>query len=143
MQNVLQRGVTGNYLPEKGKEWHLLGQNFTGPGTHIYSRINNGVLPTNRTDFITMLHDIDYLRSNPGYETDQADTRAISNLDNYGIGLIAKIGLYTRRSLDLPFNLNLDNKYLGEQLMYKVMNDANYSSLWHIYGVDKKNYKLK
>lgn len=133
-------GVTDNYFLETSTEFHIPGQNFTGPGTHIYSRINSGVLPRNRTDFITMLHDIEYLIAIGDKQTVEADNRAINNLDSFGMGLIAKIGLLGRKHLNLPFNTSLANKHLGLSLMDKVKEESNYKSLWKLYDVDPNLY---
>jgi len=58
-----------------------------------------GDVPINRTDAAAMLHDIDYLDTNP-YD---ADDTAIRRFDYTPAGILGKIGLGIRSKFDLPF----------------------------------------
>jgi hypothetical protein len=60
-----------------------------GPGTHIYRRVKDGVLPINRTDFAAMMHDIDYLSiiGKPELQTEM-DIKALERAGFIGYGLV-------------------------------------------------------
>jgi len=72
---------------------HYPGTNYLGPGTHVISNILNNKQPTSYTDYVAMLHDIDYL-SNGGQ--DHADAVAMSRADNSLQGFAMKFGLGAR-----------------------------------------------
>jgi hypothetical protein len=68
-----------------------------GPGTHIITKILNGVKPNSKTDAIAMIHDIDYLtQEEPIY----SDLRAIFQSGFDLEGLVMKTGLGMRSVLD-------------------------------------------
>lgn len=90
--------------PETTTEWHYPGQQYTGPGTHIVTRLLNLSLPANKTDFVTMLHDIDYMSTATPLSS---DIRAIRNSDYSLPGLATKMGLITRSALDALPGVNL------------------------------------
>jgi len=104
-------------------------------------------MPRNKTDFITMLHDIDYLR-NAGLKqgANLADDLAIYNSDLSMPGLATKIGLIVRKGLGLNFNKAMDGyteeqtRKLGVLLMNHVMTTNPYSGLFNIYGVKRSDY---
>jgi len=120
-------------MKNSNTELHLPGQNFTGPGTRIVTRILNGVMPTNKTDAITMLHDIDYL-SYAGMPRmiDRADTRAILNTPNDLPGVITKFGLTLRQLTQLNFATPLpglsthQTREIGQLLYEYVREDPAY-----------------
>lgn len=114
---------------------------FMGPGTHIVERVNNRVMPTNKTDFVALLHDIDYL-TNAGSHigTAKADLKAIWNADAGAVGTIMRIGLLTRLIANLPFNKPTPNKQLGPQLMQIVKTSPEYSGLFKKYSINKDLY---
>jgi len=82
-------------------QWHFPGQNYTGPGTHILSNIYHHVKPNNKTDFVTLVHDVDYGIAENAVDAWKADYKAIKNADNDLSGIVTKVGL-TARSLVLP-----------------------------------------
>jgi len=106
-----------------------------------------GVLPKNKTDFVTMLHDIDYLR-NAGLKhgADLADDLAINNADYSMAGLATKIGLGVRKGLGLKFNQAMNGyteeqtRKLGVLLMNYVMVTNPYQRLFQIYGIKRSDY---
>lgn len=126
--------------PENTIQFHYPGQEFTGPGTHIVTKILSGVLPSNKTDFVTMLHDIEYLSKTP---PNLSDLRAITNSDNTFAGLITKLGLSARILLDsitnsIKFNTptNISNvlfDYVGSSEKYKPLFDK--------YGINLLKYR--
>jgi len=87
--------------PESGFQFHFPGNNYTGPGTHIVSNILNNVPPVNKTDYNTMIHDIDYMLAQTKMDALVADAVAIKNTDFDLSGITTKLGL-TARSLLLP-----------------------------------------
>lgn len=122
-------------------ELHAPGYHFMGPGTHIIDRINRRVQPINKTDFVAMLHDIDYLMGSGDYRwTSQADSRAVSNAGWTPGGILMKVGLRARQILDLPFNNYTDNNQIASSLMYIVKNDPVYAKLFKIHGVNPSDY---
>jgi len=112
--------------PETSTEYHFPGQSYTGPGTHIATRLLNGLLPANKTDFVTLLHDIEYsVKTNPM----QADLRAIRKSEWDIPGIATKIGLTMRTLLDkiTPGSVfRFDNDLKGSKLMmhlyYRIRN---------------------
>lgn len=130
-----------NQHPETTAEIHFPGQNYTGPGTHIATRLLNGVLPKNKTDFVTMLHDIEYSgKTNPT----QSDFRAIKNSGWDISGIATKVGLIARNVLDtvVPgsvFKFNSDVK--GRELMMQfVLSDPNFYALFEKYDINPIDY---
>lgn len=86
-------------VSEESTEWHFPGQNYTGPGTHIYDRVRRGVLPNNRTDAATLLHDVDYMIATNRFMAEEADNRAIKLSDYSPAGVATKLGLTIRKNL--------------------------------------------
>lgn len=130
---------------------HFPGQNFTGPGTHIVTHLLNHKMPANKTDFATMLHDIDYLRTAGHPELQrQVDDRAIHNSEWTKIeGLATVAGLSLRKILDLEYNKPMEGytaeqtQQIGEAAIQYVMNDPHYYKLFDYYGVDPSQYTDK
>lgn len=126
---------------------HFPGQEFTGPGTHVITKILGSVMPRNKTDFVTMLHDIDYLR-NAGLRkgADLADELAIRNADYSSPGIATKVGLTVRKALGLNFNKAMSGytdeqtRKLGALLMNHVFVTPPYKGLFDIYGIKKSDY---
>jgi len=105
-------------------------------------------MPNNKTDFVTLLHDIDYLRSAglPQYQ-DAADARALYYSDLYTPeGFATTFGLTTRRYFGAEFNKPIDNysakqtRQIGEQLWRFVANDRDYRPLFFRYNVPIELY---
>lgn len=109
-------------------------------------KISQGVLPSNKTDFVTMLHDIDYLR-NAGQNADEADDIAIANSDNSLPGMATKIGLNGRKALGLTFNNNIEGltyrqtRQLGERLLTHVKTHDPYKKLFDKYSINPNDYR--
>lgn len=120
-----------------------------GPGTHIVSRINNNTLPTSRTDFLALLHDIQYLQFTgdiPVY----SDSLAIENAGYDLEGLIMKTGLSVKKALgNLYKNTSpleglseAQTRQLGDSLMQKVLTDPIYSKHFDTYRIDRNYYAI-
>lgn len=126
--------------PEASTEFHYPGQNFTGPGTHVVTRLLNNSLPVNKTDFVTMLHDVEYMTDVKPYKS---DVRAISNSDFSLAGLTTKLGLTTRTIIDaLPFTnfkFNTPSK-AGKDLMMYVLSSPTYRPLFSKYNISIPQY---
>lgn len=131
-----------NEHPETTTEWHFPGQQYTGPGTHIVTRLLSSSLPANKTDFVTMLHDIEYMgKSTPL----SSDIRAIRNSDYTLQGLATKMGLITRSVIDaLPFvNLKFNKPgNVGRSLMMYVLTSPVYRPLFDKYQINPNQYML-
>lgn len=114
---------------------HFPGQNYTGPGTRVATNIYNNVKPTNKTDAVTMLHDIDYIRfAGSPKHVDQADYYAIQNSDNSAAGIATKVGLAFRTEMQLRFaNNGSIVRSIGNHLLTKVEKD--YSDVFERYGI--------
>lgn len=105
--------------------------------------MTEGVLPVNKTDFVTMLHDIQYLQhANKDALID--DVKAIKNSDNSLAGIATKVGLLTRIYTGFAFNTTdydtAEAKQVGDALMTRVKYDEPYRDLWEKYGVNKFEY---
>jgi hypothetical protein len=102
-------------------------------------------MPTSHTDFLALLHDIQYLQTKR-VSPYKADTTALDNTDNSFQSFLMQIGLRTRRAFNLPFyqtdNLIQSNK-MGDKAMQFVQTDEQYKKLFRIYGVDPHNYPYK
>ncbi len=106
-------------------------------------RINNHVLPNNRTDAVTMIHDIDYLRYAGQYNRIiKSDLKAIINSDSTLPGIITKVGLGTKLLLGLnsfhktPSGItDQQARSIGEQLFDKVSHDEDYIRIFNRFGV--------
>lgn len=59
-------------------EWHLPGHNFTGPGTNLKYRLEQGQEPVNKVDALSLHHDLRYefYGDNP-FEVFRADVQYI------------------------------------------------------------------
>jgi len=51
-----------NFPVENTTEWLWPGTEYLGPGTHVLSKIRNGVKPTSPVDAIAQQHDLDYIK---------------------------------------------------------------------------------
>jgi hypothetical protein len=112
-----------------------------GPGTHIIDRINHRILPTTKTDFVAMLHDIDYLMGSGSDKwTKFADDRAIQHAPNTFTGLLMKAGLSVRKILNLPFNKTTKNAAVASDLMKIAKSDPIYAKLFDKYQIDPLEY---
>lgn len=127
--------------PETSIEIHAPYMNFMGPGTHIVDRVNRRVMPRNKTDFVALLHDIDYLRTaGSSFGTAMSDLKAIWNADKDIYGAAMTAGLLARLYGNLKFNPPTRNKQLGQQLMDIVKNSPEYEPLFTKYKVSKWLY---
>jgi len=100
------------------------------------------VMPQNRTDAYTMLHDIDYLRF-CGIDKliNQADARAIQGADTSPAGVATKIGLSIRNYFGLDFSQPLpglttqETRLAGHNLFNLVASDPLYRARFKQLGV--------
>lgn len=133
-------------ISEDSWQLHVPGQNFTGPGTHIVEKLRAGVMPNNKTDFVTMLHDIDYL-ANSGRDPMLSDMYAMEKSDWSMVGVTTKYGLATKMVLarilgTSDFNTALKGKTpeqtraIGNRLVEFVLTDQNYAALFEKYDID-------
>ncbi len=118
-------------------EWHFPGQNFTGPGTHIYSNIIQGIEPRNRTDFATMMHDVDYMIATNNKEALISDIQAMKRSDYSLAGTTTKMGL-ALRSILLPSHFYGGNKELGIALKTHIKRDPRYELLAEKFGLSEE-----
>jgi hypothetical protein len=63
---------------ENGIEFHLPFHNYAGPGTHIETRIDKSMMPTDILDRAALIHDIEY--EDPNITQFQADNNMWKNL---------------------------------------------------------------
>jgi hypothetical protein len=93
-------------------------------------------MPKNKTDFVTLLHDIQYMQK---IDPVQADNIAIANADYSLPGIVTKTGLTIRKYLGLKFN---DDKHyeIGDLAMNFIMKSPQYSKLFTKYNVDPQDY---
>lgn len=124
---------------ETSTQFHFPGQKYTGPGTHIVSNILNKVKPSNRTDAVTLKHDIDYMLATNRHEAFAADYRAVMQADNDLPGIATKIGL-TGRSLFLPTFFYGGDVEKGKQLKQIVKTDPYWRKVFNEYQVDLENW---
>ncbi len=105
---------------------------------------NNNVLPNNKTDAVTMLHDLDYLR----YQGNQSainysDIKAIGNSDWTIPGLVTKLGLTSKYLLTptqfanpLKGYTSQQTNEIGQQYFNKVLTNPKYIKRFAELGVD-------
>jgi len=125
------------------------GQNFTGPGTHVVERLRNSVMPNNKNDFATLLHDIDYLRTAGRKEKQlMADFRAIKNGEPLTArGALTLLGLGSREAIGLTFNKAIpgyseeETRDIGNKTWEWLKQNAQYADLFEKYGVDSNEYE--
>jgi endonuclease III-like uncharacterized protein len=118
---------------EHGIQWHLPGQNYTGPGTHIVNNIINNVEPNNLTDLVTMMHDVDYMTDTTAWQSIKSDLKAIKNSDFSLQGLATKLGL-TLRSIIYPNNFYGGDVQIGQKLKSFVKNSVFWQSQFNRYN---------
>lgn len=58
-------------------EWHLPGHNFTGPGTNLKYRLEQGQEPINKVDALSLHHDLRYEFYDSPFERFRADVQYI------------------------------------------------------------------
>lgn len=83
------------------------------------TNIVNKVLPVNKTDAITLMHDVDYMIAQTKEEALVADLKAVAQTPYDLPGILTKIGL-TVRSLYLPNNFYGGNPQVGKELKHIV-----------------------
>lgn len=130
-------------------EYHYPGHQFTGPGTNLYTRLSNKVMPVNRNDALTLLHDIDYFRfsGDPG-KINRSDMQAITSSDYSLSGLAIKVGLLARIASQMDFSkppegyTTKQTNVLGEKLFVYVKHHPSYSKMFKDYGIDLNTYDI-
>ncbi len=139
-QNSLRR-ILEQYKKEKPEtswELHMPGQNFTGPGTRIVQRITDHVLPNNKTDAATLMHDVDYMIATSNNQSIKADYDAIKRADWKTLqGLLTTTGL-VMRSQNLPNMFYGGNEVIGHVLKHYVKNEPIYQETFKQFGLDKE-----
>lgn len=121
-------------------EYHFPGQSYTGPGTHVVTRILNNDIISNKTDFVTLLHDIEYMG---GVKPYRSDMRAIRNSDWSLPGIATKLGLGSRIILDAIPGISVkfnEDKGLSMVLMDYLLNSAYYAPMFKKYEINPMNY---
>lgn len=121
---------------EDSIEFHYPGQNFTGPGTHIYQRVMDKVLPNNRTDAVTLMHDVDYMLATNSAMADKADADAIKNSDWSRAGLATKLGLTIRRNF-FKNSFYGGSTSVGYYLKYHIKDEPVYVQRFAELGLSK------
>lgn len=58
-------------------EWHLPGHNFTGPGTQLKYRLEQGHEPVNKVDALSLHHDLRYEFYDSAFERFRADVQYV------------------------------------------------------------------
>ena len=58
-------------------EWHLPGHNFTGPGTQLKYRLEQGYEPVNKVDALSLHHDLRYEFYDSAFERFRADVQYV------------------------------------------------------------------
>lgn len=100
-----------------------------GPGTHVITKVLNGVEPTSYTDALALRHDLQYLTSGEKFKE---DWQAIAASDWSTQGIAMKVGLTGRIVFDavshlLPFDkkFHLNNsKNIDDELLKEVVQKA-------------------
>ena len=70
-----------NLLNKTGIEFHWLGYQYMGPGTHLKKRLARGDPGINRLDRIAKAHDIDYDKAKNLKDKWAADRKMIAKID--------------------------------------------------------------
>ena len=70
-----------NLLNKTGIEFHWLGYQYMGPGTHLKKRLARGDPGINRLDRIAKAHDIDYDKAKTLKDKWAADRKMIAKID--------------------------------------------------------------
>lgn len=137
-------------INENSLEKHFPGKQYMGPGTHVFNRIKNGVLPVDYMDAVSMMHDINYLRYTGDQRIiDRADLLAIRDSDKSFAALILQMGLATKNKLGLTFDSPLPNKtieetnYIGWRLQDYVLHNPAYQQQFQILGFNPNRHVIK
>jgi len=104
-------------------------------------------VPRNKTDFATMLHDIQYLQTagHPSLQT-KADELAISNSGYDTPGFATTAGLRLRELFNFEFNKPTngltaeETNRVGDQMLTIVKQQPPYRDLFSYYGVNPDLY---
>lgn len=99
----------------------------------------NRVEPANRTDAVTLKHDVDYMLADNVYDAWSADYRAIAQADNDLPGLATKLGLIGR-SLIMPFSFYGGNQQQGKFLKNLVKTEPYWQRTFSKHDVDLTNW---
>lgn len=121
---------------EKSKEWHLPFHNFIGPGTHILTRLKNGVKPINKADAAALIHDVEYL--NPYIDERDADITALDNAGG-GNGSLQKLMWLGFTIKNLAGGYNSKKDYKQYQLALALIN-SKYKDVLQKYNLRTTPY---
>ena len=69
------------WISKSGREWHIPGYQFAGPGTRLKERLAAGQQGINRLDAIARQQDIDYSRSKSLENKWKADDKMIRSIN--------------------------------------------------------------
>ncbi len=116
------------HLPNLPFDPTKLFYNFAGPGTHIYQRIKDHVMPINRMDAAALIHDIEYL----GLPQWIADQNAIKNAGPI-YGKLMKAAFAVKDVVGYDIKLQPE---LYEHLREIVSNDPGYREIFNKYGIE-------
>lgn len=67
-----------------------------GPGTNVLGRIYSNQLPVDDDDFVSLIHDLEYLSASSSIDVINADMQAISDYNYDAHGVIGKLGLFSK-----------------------------------------------
>lgn len=131
---------------ETSTEFHFPGQQFTGPGTHVIAKLKADIQPANKTDFVTLLHDIDYLRTAGLPEKQRAaDARALFYAPLDLPGVATNLGLLSRNFFGLTFNAPIkgltaaETRQVGEQVWQWLLS-SHYRRYFELYNISPSVY---
>ena len=69
-------------IEKPGREFHIPGYAYAGPGTHLEKRLKRGDRGVNRLDEMAKIHDIDYSKANNLQDKWKADDKMIRGITN-------------------------------------------------------------
>jgi hypothetical protein len=72
------------------------GHNYMGPGTDVEKRIAHGHKPIDEDDYVSLLHDIDYMEADNAFDIYAADIKAFSRYPNTFHGYLGKLGMLAK-----------------------------------------------
>lgn len=128
-------------------EWHVPGNNFEGPGTHIVTRILEKQLPNSKADALALLHDILYLKyNNNAIMVELVDQIAAENAPLSLDGIVMKVGLGLKTDLglmlanELPTLNNKQTAEVGSLLLKYVSSTPEYIDVFRKYNIPIYEY---
>jgi hypothetical protein len=111
----------------------------------IFSKkIENGVMPTSKTDRLAMFHDINYLLATGKPEfMDIADDKAINQASFFNPqGLVMILGLEARKVSHIKENEGTDNTVTNIEKGFYLKNKILYDPYWASLKATQKDFIL-